>query len=136
MTQGEEDQGTTFAPEAPSANEEESDPTGDVGVTCGRVDVARVAGAGVSGGERLSGRAGVGGGRGLCLSPLPSPPLLSLFFPFLFLFNFAGLFLFFSLDKRTENQSISETAGGDRLFFNFQTGNFVNYPASNMKINM
>lgn len=76
------------------------------------------------------------GGRGLCLSPLPSPPLQSLFFPFLFLFNFAGLFLFFSLDKRTENQSISETAGGDRLFFNFQTGNFVNYPASNMKINM
>lgn len=131
MTQGEEDQGTTFAPEAPSANEEESDPTRDVGVTCGRVDVARVAGAGVSGGESRG-----WGGRGLCLSPLPSPPLQSLFFPFLFLFNFAGLFLFFSLDKRTENQSISETAGGDRLFFNFQTGNFVNYPASNMKINM
>lgn len=136
MTQGEEDQGTTFTPEAPSANEEESDPTGDVRVTCGRVDVARVAGAGVSGGERLSGGAGVGGGGGSAspLSPLPS--FSPFFFPFLFLFNFAGLFLFFSLDKRTENQSISETAGGDRLFFNFQTGNFVNYPASNMKINM
>lgn len=86
MTQGEEDQGTTFAPEAPSANEEESDPTGDVGVTCGRVDVARVAGAGVSGDERLSGQAGVGGGAGAL--PLPSPlsppsvPFFSLPFSF------------------------------------------------------
>lgn len=131
MTQGEEDQGTTFAPEAPSANEEESDPTGMSESPAGEWTSLAWPGPAFR-----AARAGVGGGRGLCLSPLPSPPLQSLFFPFLFLFNFAGLFLFFSLDKRTENQSISETAGGDRLFFNFQTGNFVNYPASNMKINM
>lgn len=95
MTQGEKDQGTTFAPEAPSANEEESDPTGDVGVTCGRVDVARVAGAGVSGGERLSGRAGVGGGGGSASPLSPLPPFSPFFFPsFFFLTSLACFFSF------------------------------------------